>query len=218
MSEPIIITPDEKETVKRRLDYTSPQPIDLTTVVDLKIRLGVTATITSQDGDLQNLVTQTSADFLNTISRRAVYNATYTEVRDGHGSPIMVLENTPLIAVASLTIGTLAIPAQVQPETPGFVFDRTAIKLIGYRFTRGFNNVKAVYTSGYGVNLNDPNFPPEISLAVLDWAELRYRQRGSAGVSSKHFSTGESINYDKKTMPNTTLRVVQAYKRRSSVR
>jgi hypothetical protein len=191
---------------------------DLCLLADLKTRLKIPPTNTNADVELQALIDQCSTDFHNAANRVNLFTQTYTEQRDGQGGRKMVLLNTPIQSVTSLTISNFVVRQSPDGVQPGFVFDSTTLKLVHHVFIPGYGNVLINYSAGFGpqsgLTLGDPAFPDDIELAVLDWCERRYRIRQNSGMTSKHLATGESVTFDKEDMPENTARVIERYKRR----
>ena len=187
---------------------------DLCVLSDLKTRLKIPASNTNADAELQALITQASGDFHNACNRSSMFTVSYTEQRDGQGGRIMFLRNDPVQGVASLVVSGLSILQSPDGVQPGFAVDESTLKLVGYFFRPGYGNVQIQYSAGFGASLDDPDFPGEIELAVLDWCEYRYRVRPATGMTQKKLVTGETVAYDKRDMPETTKRVIEQYKRR----
>jgi hypothetical protein len=192
-----------------------PMP-DLTTLAPLKNRLKIPPTNIAADDDLAELITQTSADFHNACNRNSFFNTQYSERRDGQGGQSMLLRNDLIQTVTGVVISGVTVPSSPDGLQPGYVYDNSTVKLVGYSFLRGYGNVLIEYSAGFGAALDDPDFPAEIELAVRDWCEYRYRARPAAGMKSKHMATGETVVYDQEDMPKTTARVVQQYKRKAA--
>jgi hypothetical protein len=200
--------------------------LDLCLLADLKTRLKIPSTNTNADAELQALIDQCSTDFHNAVNRTNLFTQSYTERRDGQGGRTLVLRNSPIQSIVSLTVSNLVILQSPDGVQPGYVYEQAeqgqdispTLKLVAYRFIPGYGNVLITYTAGFGTQANltlgDPNFPDDIELAVLDWCELRYRQRPAAGMDSKRLATGESVTYDRREMPDSTKRVIEHYKRR----
>jgi hypothetical protein len=191
---------------------------DLCLLADLKTRLKITNT--NADVELQALIDQCSTDFHSACNRTNLFTKNYTERRDGHGTRIMLLQQGPIQSVTTLAIGYINVPPSLDGVQRGFVFDSSTIKLVGYRFSEGYGNVLINYSAGYGLQsaltLGDPAFPDDIELAVLDWCELRYRQRPAAGMRGKRLATGESVSYDLREIPDNTQRVITRYMRKAA--
>jgi hypothetical protein len=189
---------------------------DLTTLAALKNRLKIPPTNIAADDDLAELITQTSADFHNACNRHSLFTAAYSERRDGQGGHSMLLRNDPIQSVSAVVINGVTVPSSPDGMQPGYVYDDSTVKLVGYLFLRGYGNVLIEYSAGFGNAMDDPDFPDELELAVRDWCEYRYRARPAAGMKSKHMATGETVIYDQEEMPKTTARVVQQYKRKAA--
>src|SRR5229473_7371977 len=92
---------------------------DLTTLADVKVWLqtGQNPFPATDDALIQRLITAAS-QFIQSWLKRQVVSADWFEVRDGTGGQLMVLANSPVTAVLSLSIDGLTIPPA--PTDGGF--------------------------------------------------------------------------------------------------
>ncbi len=120
---------------------------DLTTLATLKSYLSPGS---SDDTLLQRLLTSASVAIENYLNR-AIISKTISDVFDGTGGRVMVMPESPVTAVASVTINGNVIPAG-SVTTAGFYSTANAIILNGYSFCKGNGNVAITYTAGYKVS------------------------------------------------------------------
>ena len=126
---------------------TSPSPtVDLALVDDVTAYLS--AAKVTYSGDLQALLTAVSQQIQSYISRK-IPSQSYTITVDGPGGNSIVLKNTPVTAVASVSVDGQSIPAAISATDFGFVFSPRQVKLRGYDFCRGVLNVTIAYTGGF---------------------------------------------------------------------
>ncbi len=181
-----------------------PSPIDLTTLANLEAWLGL-APGNADEAMLGRLITAASA-YIQTWCDRQFAQQTYSEVRDGTGAIRMAFAQTPVTAVASVTIGGQAIPPGDAVATPGFYFTPTLLMLNGYEFCRGFGNVSLVYTAGFAAT------PPEIEQACIELAAFRYRELERVGIASKGLA-GETTSFVIKDLPPAVATILAAWRR-----
>jgi len=178
---------------------------DLTTLAAAKQWLGVT----SSDGDqlLARLISA-SSDYIQTWLNRTFAVAAYTEVRSGVGGDGMAVKAYPIVAVTSVTIDGLSIPACTGQTDFGYVVNdpRTMIFLRGYRYNRGRANVGLSYTAGF------TTIPNEIEQACIELVGLRFRDRDRIGVTSKGMA-GESISFSQKDFSDAIQTTLTNYKK-----
>jgi hypothetical protein len=178
---------------------------DLTTLDNVKGWLSPPLTTTGDDALLTRLVTAAS-QFIQTWLNRAIASQTYSETRDGNGGQRLVFANTPVTAVASLTIDGGAIPSAPSPHWRGYIFGATTLYLQGCRFEPGFQNVVVSYTAGY------ESTPPEIEQACIELVTLRYKERDRIGQVSKNLA-GEVVAFTQKDMPADVQTLIDQYRR-----
>ena len=189
-------------------------PLDLTTSAYVKSYANVQKDAT--DDLIQQLITAASRQILKYIARNP-FVANYSETRDGNGNDTLTLWNWPIISVASLTIADqrlwgfpalpvfplgganpMPVPASTNAVTPGFVIDSgpdyaapARICLVGYRFTRGRNNVAIQYQAGY-----TQTFPESQTIAsgtvTLDNQATFIRDLGVSYANGIAFTKGAS--------------------------
>jgi hypothetical protein len=168
---------------------------DLCTLASIKewLRTGADPLPTTDDAMLSRLITAASA-FVESWLSRPIGLANWQEVRDGMGGERanhMVLAVTPVVAVLSLTIDRIVVPA-APPQlaaplgqqvtfstTAGYLFTPTELVLRGFRFERGTANVVVQYTAGYGL------IPADVEQATIELVALRYRERTRIGQISR---------------------------------
>ncbi len=185
----------------------SANPADLCTLADLKAWLNVTNA--TDDVLLQRLLTTVSVCMQNWMNR-TIPSASYTETRDGNGSDTLVMANKPITDVASVTVGGIAIPESPDGIQPGFVFGEWGIYLLGYRFTQGRRNVKAVYTAGYAT------VPVDLAQACIEQAAYQYRQKSHIGQTGTGMGP-EHISFSERDFTPGTKTLMSQYRSVSPV-
>lgn len=196
-----------------------PNAIDLCILSDVKAWLDISGV---NDNDiLQSLITNVSTRILQNLNRSSLALATYAERYDGSDTPQLALRNFPIVSVSSLTVAGRTVVASPDGVQSGYTFDQYALKLIGYSvapgqqgfastigfFTRGFQNIAVTYQAGYA------SIPFDIAEAARQWVAYLYRQRSRIGQTSKHLSTGETVSFSQKEMPDFVAGTLANYKR-----
>lgn len=176
---------------------------DLTTLPDVKTWLGL-ANVSTDDALLTRLVSALSAAIQSRINR-TIASASYTETRNGSGMHALALTNTPVTAVASVTVDEVVIPARTTATGTGYVFDDHCVYLAGYCFSRGKQNVIVAYTGGYQTTPND------LAQAAIELVAFCYREKDRIGEAMKVLAQG-NVSYVK-DFPAHTLMAIDQYRR-----
>ena len=192
----------------------------LTTLANAMQWLGVTSDDT---GLIARILAAISTEIQNWLGFQ-VAQSSYARSFDGQGTRKFFVPDIPLVSVQSLTIDGVSIPmGLLGTHQPGFYSNSGSINLIGYYFTRGFQNIQATYIAGY------QNVPPDIEQACLDWAKIVYLNgtqiaipsnvvRVAAGDTSFDFGGSGSITDTKKIpMPATIYAALVNYRRVAQV-
>ncbi len=179
---------------------------DLTTLASLEQYLSL-ASGNSDEPVLAALTTAASA-FVATYCGRSFLSASFTENRNGTGGRALGLKNTPVTAVASLTIDGDSIPASSGFGTPGYwvADDGGMVLLRGYRFRRGLGNVAIAYTAGYAT------VPADLQQAVNELVALRFKERKHFDQSSENVA-GQTTAFIVKDMKESTRAILDRYQR-----
>ncbi|SHG91492.1 hypothetical protein [Bradyrhizobium erythrophlei] len=190
--------------------------VSLTTLANALQWLGLTA---DDDGYVSRVLATISTEIQNWLGFQ-VAQASYSRSFDGQGTSKFFVPDIPLVSVQSLTIDGVTIPKGVNGTyRPGFYNNNQSINLIGFFFTRGFQNIQAGYTSGY------QTVPPDIEQACLDWTKNVYLSgkqvsipsnivRVAAGDTSFDYGgSGSVTDVTKLPMPSGIYAVLQNYRR-----
>jgi len=152
------------------------------------------------DPFLANLITRCSA-FVQSWLNRTIPARTYSENRNGTGTRAMSFANYPILAVNSLTIGGITVPARPAFGTnttsigfygtggSGYSFNDSGIYLDGYCFTSGYQNVAVNYLAGFAVQNEAQTIPANPGPYTL--TTLARWSAGDLGV--KYASNGVAL-------------------------
>jgi Phage gp6-like head-tail connector protein len=120
---------------------------DLATLASVKRFLVITTT--NQDELLSNLIATESQAIEGYCVRSFAREVRTGVVLDGSGSSVLVLPDTPIVSVQSLSVGGKAVPASDGPSSYGYQFDESALYLVGDKFPYQRRAVEASWTAGY---------------------------------------------------------------------
>lgn len=153
---------------------------------------------------LQRMIDAASAT-IEKYCGRTFLQANYTESKDGSGQRRMTVRNIPVTAVASVTVNDKPIPARQSATGQGFTFDEYGVKLTGYDFADGYDNVVISYTAGFA------EVPADVDMACCELVSLRYKTLDRLGVSSKSLA-GESISFNMGDFSDPVRRALDQYR------
>ena len=178
---------------------------DLTTLANVKARLGLTATTT--DALLSSLITEVST-LAQTYIGYAVLSANYSETFDGAGQRAITLGTTPVISVSGVQIGTQSIPQATDLVSPGYVATPKGISFRNVWVQAGVQNIQVSYVAGYSV------VPPDLEMSVIDLVCLVFEERSRMGQVSISMG-GQSTRFLNMAdgIPKRILAVWSAYQR-----
>lgn len=180
---------------------------DLTSLEKVKRFLSLAGS--DDDGLLGDLITQMT-EFINTYISRDLLSASYTEKYSGVGGSKLSMKNYPITAVASVSVGGVALQASDGNST-GFAFDEFSVVYIGGVFPKGYNNVAIAYTAGY------PAVPAEIELACIELVVLAYRERPRLGKRSESQPQGGTTSYTVDALTPRAKAMLNNYSRKIPV-
>jgi hypothetical protein len=157
----------------------------LTTVNAVKAAAGIT--VSDVDSLIHAFILRASAA-VEKFCQRSLLSQVHTELRDGTGNTAMLLRESPVTAVTSVTIDGVLVPQAPAFGDAGWRLADRQIVLTGYRFARGQKNVELVYTAG------DATVPPDVEGAVIETVQLMLERRKHVDVSSKSLA-GETVSF-----------------------
>jgi len=136
---------------------------------------------TNEDDNVQTIINAVSSLFENYCASKFI-NIALTEVIDGPGCEIAVVEYCPISALTEITYYFDTDSPVVQTITE-FKFNAKAglIRAVYTPFPEGWQNVQIKYTVGYGAAI--ANLPDDLKLAAIKQCEF-YFKRDTADFSS----------------------------------
>lgn len=184
-------------------------PLDLTTLANVKLYLGITTT--AADDVLQLLITAAS-QYVATFCNRIFQQQVYTEVYDGTGTQRLVVKQNPIVEVTSVVVLGIAWLPVTDVFRNGFTFDVSGVLygMGGYYFPRCLRAVNVTYKAGYLV-------PPfDLAEAVNEMVADKFKRRDNIGISARQIA-GETISYTAGDVPKNAQSVLNLYQRASYV-
>jgi len=127
----------------------------------------------------------------------------FTDTYDGNGGGVLMLRHSPATNVTSVTIGTLTVPRATDGVMTGFLANSFAVRLRGYRFTRGIGNVSVTYTAG--LQDDDPVLA-ELKESALELIAYVLRTKPFIGIQSKTLGH-ETVVYMRQAMPERMVKL-----------
>lgn len=180
---------------------------DLTTLASVRTHLGMDVGFTADDTLLGTLITACSAWMRHQLDRD-IAAATYTaETSSGNDGTTLIPRHYPITSVTSLAVDGDAIPARPSVTEDGYVISgQLAIKLVGYTFADGIDNVVITYTAGFST------IPEDIAQACNELVAWRYKERNRIGQVSTSVG-GESVTFSTFAAPQSVNLVLAAHRR-----
>lgn len=163
--------------------------VDLTTLAQVKLLMGIDPSDTSQDDNLQTLITAASAYIASYVSRQLV-SGPVSEVRDGSGSSVMMFAEWPVTAVSSVAMDGNPVPAATGFSDYGYRFTGTRLILNCGRFCRGVANVQINYTGGYNP------IPQDLAEATAEMVIYKLKAMTKLGVVGAQSIDGQSVTFN----------------------
>ena len=179
---------------------------DLTSLANLKGWLGLAQEAGPSDGLLARLITAASGFVVDYLGRE-ILSCVYTEVYDGTGAGWMMLRQSPIASVQSVSFLGRTITTQADPVagTDGFLFDGARLSLVGGLFPHRARVVVS-YTAGYATA------PPGVEQAVIELAGEAFRRRDRIGQTSKSLGGQETTSFSAADMNASIKAMLAPYK------
>lgn len=185
---------------------------DLTTIAAVEAWGGIPTGNSAADAVVQSLITSISAWVASYCSRNFVGTKSFTEIRNGNGQQEMMLGESPVVAITSLTIGSTVVAAQSAINQPGYfivpdsdALGATQLALYGYEFCRGKRNIFITYTAGWST------IPLEIAQATIEMVVSAYR-RGTRGPDLRsQVIEQQTISFALTDIPATAKAILGRY-------
>ncbi|HTJ64744.1 MAG TPA: hypothetical protein VL899_13140 [Alphaproteobacteria bacterium] len=176
---------------------------DLISLAEVKAYLGGDLQ-SNDDAVLARLIAAASAFFVSACGRPILLQS-FSETYDGKGNGRLYLRQTPVAAVASLSIDGTPVPRATSPGLPGWRLNGNTILLFGHWFGRCLANVAVTYTAGY------QTVPADIAEAVAELVGLRYRGRDRLGKTSESIGGMATTSYAQKDVSPFIASVIARY-------
>ncbi len=132
-----------------------PAATDLVALNQVKRYIGLQGDDSASDDILQSLISSVSVS-VEQYCQRPFILQTFNEAFNGNGHDRYVTKNFPLLWVPQVYINGQQINATPGPANPpigqpgGYTWDDISVYLIGYEFSKGYQNCYVQYAAGYG--------------------------------------------------------------------
>lgn len=181
-------------------------PIDLTTLANVKLYLGAAAVPVTLEPLVQLLITAAS-QWVATYCNRTFQSKAYTETYDGTGTQMLMLRQVPVTAVASVEVGRVPWVTAVGTDIQGYEFDASTLYAVnGIWFPYRKRAVVVSYTAGFATT------PADLEQAVTEMVALKLTQRTQIGISARSIAN-ETISYTTADAPKSAKSVFDSYQR-----
>jgi hypothetical protein len=163
---------------------------------------------TKTDGDesVAAMISGASAAFLSATNRTAIAATAITETRSGDGSGSLILRESPVISIQSLSIGGRAQGAYSGSGIGYALADNGfELLLVGSLFCRGIRNIAISYTAGW------QTIPADIQLAVAEWVLWKRAKMPRIDQTSISLGGAETTSFDRGSMPPFTRDTIASY-------
>ena len=179
---------------------TPPQDtIDLVTVEQVKNWLGIGPDMIGCNAVIQLLISSFSQYVLNRTGRSSFKHVVqFSQTYDGNGNNRLFLDETPIVNIVSVNIGSYSVPLSSGVTTPGLYIDRSKksivfrnsgfsltppLSIYPYRFIPGEGNVQVTYTAGYSA------VPFDLQEITIEIVAQNYKRKDWIDLASKALST-----------------------------
>lgn len=154
----------------------------LTTLDHVKEYLG---SVAADDSLLTNLIARVSR-LIEAFCDRAFPRATYTEILDGSGRPLLMLRRAPIVSLASVHMSqdqvwdgtTLLAASSIVMDPSGFLLLKAGA------FAAGIQNIRAIYDAGYDT------IPFDIEQIAIEMIARTFKDKGQIHLSSMSLKDG----------------------------
>lgn len=181
-------------------------------------QLHISASDTTKDAFLTNLINR-AYKILERYCSRVMKQATYVEYYDGDGSADLLVNQWPIISVASIyddlnrvfDSGTLVPAADYVIYKERGLIRINALDLVSQGiFQRGTQNIKLTYDAGYAT------IPADLEDAGIQMVEHMFNRSATGGFLSGSLGS-RSESYDNDQIPQAVRRTLNAYRKRGHV-
>lgn len=162
------------------------------------------------DDDLIQTIINSVSNLFELYCKSKFINSAITEVVDGSGSEIQIVEYCPVTALTEIKFyfDTTAPVIQVLAD---FIYKGASglVKYLYGDFPEGFQNIQIKYNAGHGAAI--ANLPDDLKLAAIKQCEYFYK-RDSADFSTT-FSEGMIIKAPSELLSPTVKEMLTPYYR-----
>lgn len=185
-------------------------PYAWTTLALVREHLRFAASDTSKDEQLKSFINR-SMGMLERYIGRQIKARDYTEYQDGDGSDRVLVDQWPIISIASLhSDADRDFTSETLIDTTDYIsYAEGRIELVSDEgnFPEGEQNIKIVYNAGYAAIPDDLEYAATVHVAYM------YNKSGHEGHTAISLG-GLSKSYDPAPIPQDVKFALEPYKRR----
>lgn len=182
--------------------------IDLCTLDDVKLILGLSTSVSDMDDFIEDIITSKTVSITNYIGFKQILSADYTEYYDGNGSDLLFPYNIPLNTVTEINICSDWVWGSdtTVGSTDYRIVNNSYIILKDTVFTTGSQNVKLIYNAGYDT------IPYDLKMVCIQECSRLYNEKESIGIVTRTDSKGGVTRVEKGFMKQS-IEVMDNYRR-----
>jgi hypothetical protein len=191
----------------------------LTTVPACKAFRGIPGDVTEHDDELARLITAVQ-EWLERECERTFEQATVTEYYHGQDwTHCLIVARPPIVSVTNLwddplRVYTTPLTSSLYAVPVAGTDDANAgiIRLDGYKFQAGIQNIKITYTGGF------QEIPPDLEQAAIEmvWAAREKGAHNLVGVRSRSIADG-SVQFVNLGWESLADGIIRKYRLRTGV-
>lgn len=173
------------------------------------------------------LISAASAAFVDACERPNILVQSFTETYSGDGHSSLILRNSPILSVQSLSVGGLPVAAYATPGALGYVvadngyevelysgsfpaFTPASFGFGGSGFQRGFRNIAITYTAGYAT------VPLDVQQAVAEMVLWKKAKMPRIDLSTQTLNGTEVVSYNMQELPGVKATIARYSQRLSA--
>ena len=180
------------------------------TLAEAKVHLKLT--LDTSDAMLNHIIPK-ATKYIDSLVRTGIASKGYKQLYNGNGQRSLMLDNSPIIAVAKLATSvnhTDQTYDSLLTENQDYIIDKGPgmIELLNQSFTEMQRNVYVEYTAGY------VDAPEDLKLIALDLTAKKYYdlQDKRFGITQKNIR-GDNVTFDYQDITDESMRIIKMYRR-----
>lgn len=195
--------------------------MSLTALATVKERLGIPTATTDWDALLATLILEVDGDLLGRMGR-VIESASFTEYPDGDGTPLLMLDQGPLVSVTSVNAveyseGVAGARTETLTEIYPYQYleralasenyiGRAYLEGNGWSWSPGRRNYKVEYVGGFAA------VPKKIEKLATECVGFAFMTREALGMASKTIGDAQTNPLTPVQLDNAIERALRPYK------